>query len=488
MQQRIAQLEDENAQLRAGLLNATAAPRASDSMQPSAMSPRKGSMLRMSASGMRQARTPGGRPLLKGHVGGEELAQAEAPASDGGAVGTKADFRLLLCNDDTCEVLVPAGPAVRSAFTPTLDSRILTFPSSQAEIRRELSARSLIRLSWVTPPRTVLIIKKPNDSGTEQMLCRIASFLTGEGLSVLVEPAVATATRCAAGAASTWTPDQAASLGSRVDFCVSLGGDGTILWAAGLFHRAVPPVVSYAMGSLGFLTPFLIEDCTRSLRHVLNGDVYVTLRARLACRILRSGALGLSEEDIAWTEAPPYTVLNEVVVDRGPAHSLVELDCFCDGMPMSRVYADGVIVATPTGSTAYSLAAGGSMVHPGISAMLLTPICAHALSSRPLLLPDGVELRIRVPDTSRCTAWVAFDGKNRSELHRGDTLCVRVSPFPVPAVCSASESEDWFRAARIGLGWNQRTEQKPFVQLPRTYSEAGLSPQLWPSRAPTPDV
>jgi hypothetical protein len=114
MQQRIAQLEDENAKLRAGLLDARGnSPRVSDN-PPSTMSPRKGSMLRMSASGMRQARTPGGRPLLKGHphVGGEELAQAEAPASD---TGTKADFRLLLCNDDTCEVLVPAGPAVRSA-------------------------------------------------------------------------------------------------------------------------------------------------------------------------------------------------------------------------------------------------------------------------------------------------------------------------------------------------------------------------------------
>ena len=478
MQQRIALLEDENAQLRAGLLDArgVAAHRAPSAAAPdappSAMSPRKGSMLRISASGMRQARTLGGRPLLKGHVGGEEqLAPPDAPGTDA-ATGTKAAFRLLLCNDDTCEVLVPAGPA--------------------AEIRRELSARSLIRLSWVSPPRTVLIVKKPNDVATEDALCRIASFLSAEGLSVLVEPAVATATRFAAGAASTWTPDQAASLGSRVDFCVSLGGDGTILWAAGLFHRAVPPVVSYAMGSLGFLTPFRIEDCTRSLRHVLNGDVYVTLRARLACRILRSSAAGghpgAGEEDVAWTEAPPHTVLNEVVVDRGPAHSLVELDCYCDGMPMSRVFADGVIVATPTGSTAYSLAAGGSMVHPGISAMLLTPICAHALSSRPLLLPDGVELRIRVPDTSRSTAWVAFDGKNRSEMHRGDTLCVRVSPFPVPAVCSASESEDWFRAAKIGLNWNARAEQKPFVQLPRTYSEAGLSPQFWPSRAPTPDA
>lgn len=424
--------------------------------------------MRFAATSMRQERSTGGRPLLRGRVSEGDLSPHSSSTNGIASSSTKAAFRLLVCNDDTCEVLAPAGPA--------------------AEIRRELTARNLIRLSWVTSPRTVLLVKKPNDSAAENALCRIAAFLESEGLTVLVEPAVAAATRNANGAASTWSPDEASTLGSRVDFCVSLGGDGTILWVAGLFSRAVPPVISYAMGSLGFMTPFLVEDCHRSLGHVLNGEVYVTLRARLACRILRNNAkLVAQEEDNSWTESPPFTVLNEVVIDRGPAHSLVELDCYCDGMPMSRVYADGVIIATPTGSTAYSLAAGGSMVHPGISAMLLTPICAHALSSRPLLLPDGVELRIRVPDTSRCTAWLAFDGKSRTELHRGDTLCARVSPFPVPAVCSSTESEDWFRAAKVGLNWNMRAEQKP-LQLPRTYSEVGMLSPPWPSRAPTPDA
>ena len=131
-------------------------------------------------------------------------------------------------------------------------------------------------------------------------------------------------------------------------------------------------------------------------------------------------------------------------------------------------------MSTPTGSTAYSLAAGGSMVHPGIAGVLFTPICPHALSSRPLLLPDGVELRIRVPLTSRCTAWAAFDGRGRRELQRGDTLAVRVSPFPVPAVCSGTENEDWFRAAKTGLNWNMREAQKPHVQLPRTYSDTSV--------------
>lgn len=473
MQQRVAQLEAENASLRA-LLEARAPPtrlpvvRSAAAAPDLGVSPREGGMTRIVAPGLRQERTTGGRPLLKGRVEDEDLSP-HAPANGAGPPSTKSAFRLLVCNDDTCEVLVPAGPS--------------------AEIRRELSARSLIRLSWVYPPKTVLLVKKPNDDAAEDALCRIAAFLASEGLTVLVEPVVAKATMGAGGVASTWAPEEASTLGSRVDFCVSLGGDGTILWAAGLFRRAVPPVISYAMGSLGFLTPFLIEDCNRSLRHMLNGDVFVTLRARLACRILCGRANTSAKEDSpTWTESPQFTVLNEVVVDRGPAHSLVELDCYCDGMPMSRVYADGVIIATPTGSTAYSLAAGGSMVHPGISAMLLTPICAHALSSRPLLLPDGVELRIRVPDTSRCTAWVAFDGKNRTELHRGDTLCARVSPFPVPAVCSSTESEDWFRAAKIGLNWNQRAEQKPFVQLPRTYSEVGMISPMWTSRAPTPDA
>ncbi len=423
----------------------------------------------MAASALRQSRTALGRPLITGR--GEEAPADADPSPKSGGCG-KAPFQLLLCNDEACEVLTPSGPG--------------------CDIRNELRARSLCELTWLERPRTALIVKKPNDAGAEATLCRVAAFLAAEGLTVLVEPAVHAATHGADGAASTWGPGEAARLGQVVDFCVSLGGDGTILWAAGLFARGVPPVISYAMGSLGFLTPFMPDDHPRSLRMLLAGEFQVTLRARLACRVIRAAdaaaydaaSAASGEGDAAWSDSATHTVLNEVVVDRGPAHSLVELDCWCDGMPMTKMQADGIIVATPTGSTAYSLAAGGSMVHPGISAMLFTPICPHALSCRPLLLPDGVELRIRVPDTSRCTAWAAFDGRGRVELCRGDMLAVRVSPFPVPAVCSGTENEDWFRAAKTGLNWNMREAQKPHVQLPRTYSDTSM--MLAANATPTP--
>jgi NAD+ kinase len=430
-------------------------------------------MRRMATSAMRQSRSALGRPLITGRSD-EAPADASSPTCVECATG-KSPFRLLLCNDDTCEVLLPSGPG--------------------CDIRNELRARSLIELTWLARPRTALIVKKPNDEGAEAALCRVAAFLVAEGLSVLVEPGVHAATGGANGAAATWTPAEAASLGQRVDFCVCLGGDGTILWAAGLFRHGVPPVISYAMGSLGFLTPFVIDDHHRSLRMVVGGEFQVTLRARLMCRIIRAAdaaayeaaaAAGAPPSEEAWSDSASYTVLNEVVVDRGPSHSLVELDCWCDGMPMTKMQADGIIVATPTGSTAYSLAAGGSMVHPGISAMLFTPICPHALSCRPLLLPDGVELRVRVPDTSRCTAWAAFDGRGRQELCRGDTLAVRVSPFPVPAVCSGTENEDWFRAAKTGLNWNMREAQKPHVPLPRSYSDASMMAGLVASAVPVP--
>jgi NAD kinase len=370
-------------------------------------------MLRLPSGSLRQARSAQGRPLLTGH-------EDPGLASPGPCSAHKAAFRLLVCNDDSCEVLLPAGPG--------------------CAIRSQPSARSLAKLDWLSPPGCALVIKKPNDERAEAALCTVAAFLSAQGLTVLVEPTVHAATGGANGFAQTWQPQEVSQLGSRVDFCVCLGGDGTILWAASLFDGGgVPPCISFALGTLGFLTPFVWEDYPRALRSCLRGEFQVTLRSRLDCCIVRASDAGAAAD---WSGGHT-TVLNEVVVDRGPSHSLVELDVFCDGMPATQFHADGIIVATPTGSTAYSLAAGGSVVHPGISAMLITPICAHSLSSRPLVLPDGVELRIRVPPSSRCTAWAAFDGRGRVELCRGDTLVVRISAFPVPAICSGTENEDW---------------------------------------------
>eukprot|EP00878_Enallax_costatus_P045452 GHUV01054764.1.p1 GENE.GHUV01054764.1~~GHUV01054764.1.p1 ORF type:complete len:179 (-),score=38.52 GHUV01054764.1:137-673(-) len=111
----------------------------------------------------------------------------------------------------------------------------------------------------------------------------------------------------------------------------------------------------------------------------------------------------------------------------------------CPSLPQ----ADGIMLATPTGSTAYSVAAGGSMVHPNVQAILLTPICPHSLNFRPIILPDYIEMELRVPETSRVSAWVCFDGKQRQELHRGDSVFVRMSENPVPTINRADLTTDW---------------------------------------------
>jgi NAD kinase len=105
----------------------------------------------------------------------------------------------------------------------------------------------------------------------------------------------------------------------------------------------------------------------------------------------------------------------------------------CCNLPLHS-QADGIMLATPTGSTAYSVAAGGSMVHPNVQAILLTPICPHSLNFRPIILPDYVEMELRVPDSARVGAWVCFDGKQRQELQRGDSVFIKMSENPVPTI------------------------------------------------------
>ncbi|KDD75385.1 ATP-NAD kinase, partial [Helicosporidium sp. ATCC 50920] len=160
-------------------------------------------------------------------------------------------------------------------------------------------------------------------------------------------------------------------------------------------------------------------------------------------------------------------VLNELVIDRGQATSLTCLEVYADRHFVTVIAGDGLIVATPTGSTAYNLAAGGSMIHPGVPAMLFTPICPHTLASRPLVFPDNVTLSIRVSLDSRAGAYCGFDGKNRMHLRPGDGLVIKLSQWPVPTVCNLDASHDWFLAARDGLNWNVRHAQDPLHSPPR---------------------
>ena len=301
-----------------------------------------------------------------------------------------------------------------------------------------------------------------------------------------------------------WTSEDGSdtnNLASIVDFAIPIGGDGTVLWTSSLFNGPCPPMLCFNMGTLGFMTPNAPPEhaevralgcarpCARrfvrrmhltlpfrrahsptQLLHTLTSRaVQLNLRRRLACRVLRrvTDSRGHVTENV---EAETATVLNEIVVDRGPSPYLTNVEVLCDGVFITHVQGDGLIIATPTGSTAYSLAAGGSMVHPQVPGVLLTPICPHSLSFRPLVFPDSVMLRVQVPAKAQNSAFVAFDGKGRQELHPGEAIEVCISRWALPEVCLDSPTNEWFNAITNGLHWNRAATR---ISTKRRYGGKG---------------
>lgn len=227
-----------------------------------------------------------------------------------------------------------------------------------------------------------------------------------------------------------WTNDLCAKKPHTFDICLALGGDGTVLYASWLFQRVVPPVMSFALGSLGFLTKFDFGQYSNTLTRGFNEGITVSLRLRFEATIMRSTArddedeqksrdlvdelIGTASDDIN-THRPSGTnnILNDIVIDRGPNPTMSSIEVFGDEEHFTTVQADGICVATPTGSTAYNLAAGGSLCHPDNPVILVTAIAPHTLSFRPIILPDTIVLRIGVPYDARASCWASFDGKER---------------------------------------------------------------------------
>ena len=289
---------------------------------------------------------------------------------------------------------------------------------------------------------------------------------------------------------------------SDADLVVTLGGDGLLMYAAHVFSGPVPPILPVAGGSMGFLTPFAREEMLEAilislglrvvqeddsdnddssetnglkisqralnnmqieatdregynekppLRFGNNNQICISMRMRLDCRIFGSDGSLRSR----------YAVLNEVVIDRGSSPYLASLECFCDDVHLTTVQADGIIFSTPTGSTAYSMAAGGSVVHPAVPAILVTPICPHVLSFRSMVFPDHVVLRCYVPSDARSTACVYFDGQHRTELLRGDSVQIQMSAHPVPTINRQDHSADWLSSLKRNFNFNTRVRQNP---------------------------
>ncbi|KAK3818717.1 MAG: ATP-NAD kinase-like domain-containing protein [Benniella sp.] len=416
--------------------------------------------------------------------------------------------------------------------------RIMTPTSRLAETAvgvREVSKKiGRARVKWETP-KTVMIVTKPGDESLLKITRELSLWMIrSRGLTVYVEDKLKDLTkfRYPSFLKNTkqnydythklkfWTSDLCAQEAHLFDFAITLGGDGTVLFTSWLFQRIVPPILPFSAGSLGFLTPFPTADYQSILSTCLDHGVRVNLRMRFSCTIYRclehrtadtkrkgrrrkdktrsagpSEPVDESDDDdsdtrkgaslptVLTTPTETFEILNDLVLDRGPSASLSLLELFGDEEHLTTVQADGIVISTPTGSTAYSLAAGGPLTHPEIPAILISPICPHTLSFRPMLLPDSMELRICVPFDSRSTAWASFDGRGRVELRRGDHIKVKASVYPFPTICSSTQSSDWFHSLSRCLRWNERGRQKGFrvvehsrSRKSRQTSSATLSP------------
>ena len=225
----------------------------------------------------------------------------------------------------------------------------------------------------------------------------------------------------------------------KCDMVISLGGDGTVLYSAWRFQKHTIPIFSIHGGTLGFLSNFSTADISSQLMRL--SDMQWSERNRLKCVL----------------NGTETHVLNEVIIDRGQGTQMIKLNVSTGGKHLTDIHADGLIISTPTGSTAYSLSAGGSLVHPEAPLTMLTPICPHSLSFRPLILPHHMPLEISVSPDSPKGVSIAFDGRNRTSLNQNDTLIIVKSDHGIKLAIKKDVSTDWISNLKESLFWNRRS-------------------------------
>ncbi len=232
------------------------------------------------------------------------------------------------------------------------------------------------------------------------------------------------------------------TLAEHADLIVVLGGDGTLLAAARLVGGRDVPILGVNLGGLGFLTATTLEALRPTLDGVLRGDYQAEARMLLRARLLRNG------ETVA-----EQLALNDVILAKGALGRLIELEVRMDGQPMTAYRADGLISATPTGSTAYNLSADGPILFPTMDAVVLTPICSHALTNRPIALPGTAALEVTLLSDSPDVV-VSVDGQPGPRVTARDVLAVERAPARIRLIRDPQKT--YFQVLRAKLKWGER--------------------------------
>jgi len=282
--------------------------------------------------------------------------------------------------------------------------------------------------------RTVGIVSKPNSTAAASIVPVLIEWLRGRGMAVRIDEQTA----LYAGVPGIRRDE----VPEGCDLVIVLGGDGTLLAAARAIGRRETPLFPVNVGSLGFLTAITIDELYPELERALRGEHRIAKRRLLATEVVRNGGV-----------VAAYEALNDAVLTKADIARMIDLDAYVDKQFVCAYKADGLIVSTPTGSTAYSLSAGGPIIFPSVRAICITPICPHMLTNRPVLVPETSVIRIvsRAPDDS---VFLTIDGQVGNPIRENDTLVCRSSDYTLRLVRPPHMM--FFDVLRQKLKWGER--------------------------------
>lgn len=284
--------------------------------------------------------------------------------------------------------------------------------------------------------KIVGITSKPNKIEVREIVPPLVAWLQQRGIEVLIDQ------ETAASVASGSVGLARSELGSRVDLAIVLGGDGTFLATARALEGRPVPILAMNLGGLGFLTVVTRDELYPALEAVLDGRYHTESRVQIEAEVVRHQH-----------RAASFLALNDVVLNKAAIARVLDFDVRVDGLFISTYKSDGLIVSTPTGSTAYSLAAGGPVVAPSVGAFIITPICAHTLTNRPIVLSDTATIEVAVKSEGE-PAYFTVDGQVGIEVHCEDHVRIRKSAKTVEIV--QPSNKNYFEVLRQKLKWGER--------------------------------
>ena len=283
--------------------------------------------------------------------------------------------------------------------------------------------------------KKIAVFAKVHDPRCQDVAVELFNWLSARDCQPLIEAHLARHLGCNGVAAE--------DISSRAEMVVVLGGDGTLISTARVIGERDIPILGVNLGSLGFLTEIALDELYPALEKCLRGDYRVSERIMLRAVVERDGR-----------ETASHLVLNDVVINKGALARIVDLKTKVNSFDLATFKADGLIISTPTGSTGYSLSAGGPIVNPSMNCIVITPICPHTLTNRPIVIADSSVVDITVKSLEDEDIFLTLDGQVGLELRSGDRI--RVSRATHTAKLVMSEERDYFAVLRTKLKWGER--------------------------------